>query len=141
MQEDFTRTESIKSKKSRKSRKSTKKTNRKQGTFLLLDVFLRIKSMKSIKSAKSAKRKQAIFCLLDVFMRIKMMSFLFLYACMRFVLFVCVKSSRKRIIKRFKIALIPSFTMLLTCTPLNLPMASYLYSVIFIYDHLWESFF
>ena len=31
-----------------------------------------------------------------------------------------------------------SFTILLTCTPLNLPMASYLYAPIFIYDHLWE---
>ena len=40
--------------------------------------------------------KQAIFFLLDVFMRIKMLSFLFLFACMRFVLFVRVKSSCKK---------------------------------------------
>ena len=42
--------------------------------------------------------------------------------------------------KRFKIALIPSFTLLLTCTTLNLPIESYLYALIFIYDHLSESF-
>ena len=38
-------------------------------------------------------------------------------ACMRFVLFmlfVCVKFSRKKKTKRFKITLIPSFTILLT---------------------------
>ena len=76
-----------------------------------------------------------------LFIRIKMLSFLFLFACMHFMLFVPVKSScKKKIIKRFKIALIPSSTTLLTCTPLNLPMASYLYALIFIYDHLWESF-
>ena len=121
-------------------------------------------------------------------MHIKMLSFLFLFACMHFELFVlflfacmhfvlkcfyvhknavffvfiplyafcafcvvfihlyafyaicvCVKPSCKKIliiIKRFKIALIPSFTILLTCTPLNLPMESYLYALIFIYDHL-----
>ena len=57
-----------------------------------------------------------------------------------FVLFVCVKSSCRKKKKRFKIALIPSFTMLLTCTPLNLPMKSYLYTLIFIYDHLSECF-
>ena len=43
-----------------------------------------------------------------------------------FVLFVSVKSSCKKKIKRFKIPLRPSFTILLTCTPLNLPMESYL---------------
>ena len=76
------------------------------------------------------------------FMHIKMLSFLFLFAWMRFVLFVCVKSSckKKKTIKRFKIALIPSFTTLLMYTPLNLPMVSYLYALIFIYDHLWGSF-
>ena len=68
-------------------------------------------------------------------MRIKMLSFLFLFACMRFVLFVLVKSFCKKKIERFKIVLIPSFTILLTCSPLNLPMKSYLYALIFIYDH------
>ena len=45
----------------------------------------------------------------------KMLSFLFLFACMHFVLFVCLKSSckKKRKIKRFKIALITSFILLL----------------------------
>ena len=43
----------------------------------------------------------------------KMLSFLFLFACMRFVLFVCLKSSCKKKIKRFKIALITSFILLL----------------------------
>ena len=36
--------------------------------------------------------------------------------------------------------MIPSITMLLMCTPFSLPMASYLNWLIFIYDHLWESF-
>ena len=40
----------------------------------------------------------------------------------------------------------PSFTLLMTCTPLNLPMASYLYALIFLMIirkglfFLWESF-
>ena len=58
-----------------------------------------------------------------------------------FMRFVHVKSScKKKIIKSFKIALIPSSTTLLTCTPLNLPMKSYLYALIFFCDHLWGSF-
>ena len=72
------------------------------------------------------------------FMRIEMLSFLFLFACMRFVLFVRMKSSCKRKIKRFKITLIPSFTILLTCTPLNLPMKNLFVRTYFC---LWESFF
>ena len=42
-----------------------------------------------------------------------MLSFLFLFSCILFVLFVCVKSSCKKKIMRFKIALIASFTLLL----------------------------
>ena len=46
LQEDFTCT------KSTKSIKSTKSTERKQATFLLLDVFIYIKSIKSTKNTK-----------------------------------------------------------------------------------------
>ena len=53
--------------------------------------------------------------------------------------FVRVKSSRKKK-RKFKVVLIPLFTILLMCTPLNVPTASYLYSLIFIYGHLSESF-
>ena len=45
----------------------------------------------------------------------------------------------KKIIKRFKVAMITSFILLLACTPLNLLIESYLYALIFIYDHLRES--
>ena len=55
-----------------------------------------IKSIKIIKSTKSTKLKQTTFLLLDVFMHMKMVSFLFLFACMRFVPFVRVKSSCKK---------------------------------------------
>ena len=92
-----------------------------------------------MKSTKAQNVKQGIFFLLDVFMRTKMPSFLFSFACMRFVLFMRVKSSlKKKLINRFKNALISSFTTLLTWL-LNLPMTSFLYALIFIYDHLWES--
>ena len=68
------------------------------------------------------------------FMHIKMLSFLFLFACMRFVLFcVCEIFLSKKKIKRFKIALITSFILLLTCTLLNLPMESYFFK--------WSLFF
>ena len=40
--------------------------------------------------------KQATFFLLDAFMRIKILFFLFLFACMYFLLFVRVKFSRKK---------------------------------------------
>ena len=57
------------------------------------------------------------------------------------MLFVHVKSFCKKKIKRFKSVLIPPFSILLMCTPLNHPMKSYLYALIFIYDHhLWGSF-
>ena len=69
------------------------------------------------------------------FMPIKMLPFLFLFACMCFVLFVRVKSSCKKKIKRFKTALIPSFTILLTGTPLNLSMENYFIN----YSYLWSS--
>ena len=72
------------------------------------------------------------------FMRIEILSFLFLFACMRFVLFVRMKSSCKRKIKRFKITLIPSFTILLTCNPLNVPIKNLFVRTYFC---LWESFF
>ena len=70
-------------------------------------------------------------------MRIKMLSFLFLFASMCFVLFVCVKSFCKK--KRVKFTLITLFVLLLTCTSLNLPLKSYLYTFVFVCDHLWES--
>ena len=75
------------------------------------------------------------------FMHIKMLHFLFLFACMLFVLFVRVESSCKKkiiIIKRFKSTLIPSFTILLTCTPLILPIENLFIRT---YFYLWESFF
>ena len=81
------------------------------------------------------------------FMCIKMLSFLLFFACMCFVLFVRVKSSCKKkiIIKRFKTALIPSFTILLTCTPLKLPqvICTHLFLFMIICENLsllWESF-
>ena len=46
-----------------------------------------------------------------------MLLFLFLFACMRFVLFVRVKSSCKKKIKKFKIAVMASSTILLKSTP------------------------
>ena len=49
-----------------------------------------------------------------------MLPFMFLFTYMRFMLFVLAKFSRKKI-KRFKIAVMTSFTLLLT-TPLNMPM-------------------
>ena len=60
-----------------------------------------------------------------------MLSFLFLFTCMLFVLFMRVKSSCKKKIKRFKITLIPSFTIIMTCNPLNLPIESYLFNLFF----------
>ena len=102
--------------KSTKSIKSIKSTKRTQATFLLLYVFYVHKKHKKQKKAQNVK--QAIFFLLDVFMCIRMLSFLVLFACMHFVLSVRVKSSYKKkiIIKRFKVALIPSFTILLSFT-------------------------
>ena len=55
LQEDFTRT------------KSTKSTKRKQATFFLLDVFIRIKTIKSIKTTKSTKRQTIDFLPLRCF--------------------------------------------------------------------------
>ena len=52
--------------------------------------------------------------------------------------YACEIFSLKKI-NRFKIVPIPHITILLTYTPLNLPMESYLYTLVFIYDHLWES--
>ena len=70
-------------------------------------------SIKSIKSIKSTKRQISDFLPLRYFYEYKNAAFLFLFACMRFVLFVRVKSSCKKKVKRFKNALIPSFTILL----------------------------
>ena len=79
--------------------------------------------------------KQAGFFLLGVFYTHKKCClFLFLFACMCFVLFVCVKSFCKK--KRVKITLITLFVLLLTCTSLNLPIKSYLYTFVFVCDHL-----
>ena len=60
-----------------------------------------------------------------------------------FMLFMCVKSSCNKkiiiiIIKRFKIALIVSFTLLLTCIPLDPPIENLF---VHIHFYLWESFF
>ena len=58
--------------------------------------------------------KLATFFLLDIFMRIIILCFLFLFTCMYFLLFVRVKSSRKKKRKRdFKLPLITSSTILL----------------------------
>ena len=48
------------------------------------------------KKHKTQIGKETIFFLLDVFQGIKMLSFLLLFAYMRFVLFVRVKSFRKQ---------------------------------------------
>ena len=117
--------------------------------------FMRIKSIKSIKSAKSTKRQTSDFLLLRCFYAHKNAVFLVSHSkkhkkhknhkdtnlfVWRFVLLVRVKVFCKKI-KRFKIALIPSFTILLTCTLLKLPIKSYLCAFIFIYHHhLWGSF-
>ena len=73
------------------------------------------------------------------FMHIKVVFFVFVcfYA---FCAFLCVWNLLVKKKERFKVVLIPLFTILLMCTPLNLPTASYLYSLIFIYGHLSESF-
>ena len=57
------------------------------------------------------------------FKRIKMLPFLLLFAYMRFVLFVRVKSFRKKKIKKkFKIVLMTSFTLLLSKKLFLLPL-------------------
>ena len=53
-----------------------------------------------------------------------------------FLCFLCVGNLlAKERMERFKSALIPSFTILLTCTPLNLPMENYFIT----YFYLWSS--
>ena len=136
--------------------------------------FMRIKSIKSIKSAKSTKRQTSDFLLLRCFYAHKNAVFLVSHSkkhkkhknhkdtnlfVWRFVLLVRVKFFCKKI-KRFKIALIPSFTILLTCTLLDSPIENLfvrihfylsssvrissiyenLFESLLIYDHLWESF-
>ena len=51
-------------------------------TFFILDLFMRTKS------TKSTRRQTSGFFLSDVFTRTKMLSFLFLFAYVRFVLFM-----------------------------------------------------
>ena len=118
LQEDFTRTKSI------KSIKSTKSTKRKQTTFLLLDVFYAHK----YKKHKKHKTQTSGFLPLRCFYaHINAVFFGFCSLVCVLCFFVCVKSSCKKKIKRFKIAFITSFILLLTCTPLNLPMESYFF--------------
>ena len=54
------------------------------------------KKNKKYKEHKTQISEEATFFALDVFKRIKMLPFLFLFAYMRFVLFVRVKSFRKK---------------------------------------------
>ena len=74
------------------------------------------KNHKKHKNCKDANKWISDFDpLICFFFLIKMLLFLFLFACMLFVRFVCMKSSCKKkiIIKRFKITLIASFTLIL----------------------------
>ena len=102
----------------------------------ILHTKKRIKSTKSIKITKVQISEQVTFLPLDIFMCIKMLPCLFLFTYMRFVLFVLLKFSRKKKMKRFKIVLIASFTLLLTCTPLNLPIENLFART---YFYLWSS--
>ena len=80
------------------------------------------KSTKSIKITKTQVSEQATFLLLDVFYVHKnavLFVFVPLYA---FCAFCACEIFLQRKIKKFKSALIPSFTILLTCIPLNLPI-------------------
>ena len=99
------------------------------------------KSTKSIKITKTQISEQATFLTLDVFYAHKNAVFFVFVRLHAFCAFcVCKIFLYKKKLKRFKIALIPSFTILLTCTPLTcLNLKSYLYALIFIY-HLWGSF-
>ena len=113
LQEDFTHTKSVKSTKSIKSVKSTKKhkKRKKSKKCKKRKKYKKPKKRKERKKHKTSNKRLSSSQMF--FMRIKMLSFLFLFACMIFVLFVCVKSSCKKKMKRFKIALIASFTILL----------------------------
>ena len=107
-----------------KSIKSIKSTKRETNDFLLLRWFYvhknavffvshtknHKKHKKHTKSIKTQITKQGTFLTLDVF-----------YAHKNAAFFVF-------------------FRLLLTCTTVNLSMASYLCALIFIYDHLWGSF-
>ena len=85
--------------------------------FLFLLFLREQKSIKSIKSTKSIKitktqiSKQATFLPLDVFYGHKNAAF-FVFVC-ALCFFLCVKFCRKKETKKFKIALIASFTILL----------------------------
>ena len=65
-----------------KAQKVQKAQKAQKATFFILYVFMRIKS------TKNARRQTSGFFLLDVFMHTKMMSFVFLFAYVRFVLFM-----------------------------------------------------
>ena len=69
------------------------------------------KSTKSIKITKTQISKQATFLPLDVFYGHKNAAF-FVFVC-ALCFFLCVKFCRKKEAKKFKIALIASFTILL----------------------------
>ena len=101
--------------------------------------FMPIKSIKSIKSTKSTKRQTSDFLPLRCFYAHKNAVFFVFVRLYAFCAFCACEIFLQKKIKRFKIALIPSFTVLLMSTPLNLPMESYLYTLIFIYDHLLKS--
>ena len=89
-----------------------------QGNFKHFNFFYKkiLHTQKARKAQKAQRHKQVNKRLSSpqmFFMRLKMLPFLFLFACMHFVLFVRVKSSCKKI-KMFKIALMISSTMILT---------------------------
>ena len=71
-----------------KRKKHKTAQNTKQAIFLLLDVFY---AHKKHKKHKTSNKRLSSDDFQMFFMRIKMLSFLFLFACMRFVLFVSNK--------------------------------------------------
>ena len=77
LREDPTRTKSTK--KYKKAQKVQEAQKAQKATFFILDVSIR---------TKNTRRQKSGFFLLDVFMSTKMMPFVFLFAYVRFVLFV-----------------------------------------------------
>ena len=95
---------------------------------------------------KHQNPKQTIFTLLEVFVHAKscwLYCFLFAYFCFYwlvlvwFYVLVRLKSFRKKTINWLQIVLITSFTILLTCTPINSPIENLFAHA---YDNLQDFF-